>query len=229
MYVVAVAPIRRGIPIDELSYFTKEAVTPGALVTVPLRGKMTPAIVIRSTPAEEAKAEIKTAEFALKKLERVEAQGFFPEAFVTAARATGAYFLATDGAAIQSLFPNALLATPEYTQPASTARVVKHAGRFILQAEEAERFATYKSHIREVFARGGSCFFVLPSVQEIEHAYERLEKGIQTYTFVLHSGLSKKELEKRWKEIAETDHPILIIGTPLFLTAPRSDIFSIKL
>jgi len=229
MYVVAVAPIKRGIPIDELSYFTKEAVAPGALVTVPLRGKMTPAIVIRSTPAEEAKAEIKTAEFALKKLEKVDAHGFFPEAFVTAARATGAFFMATDGAAVQSLFPNSLLDAAHHQPQRPSDRTGKHAGRFILQAEEEERFATYKSHIREVFARGGSCFFVLPSVQEIEHAYERLEKGIQTYTFVLHSGLSKKELEKRWKTIATTEHPILIIGTPLFLTAPRSDLMSIIL
>ena len=42
MYLVSVAPIKRGIPIDELSYFTKEHVPPGALVSVPLRGRMVP-------------------------------------------------------------------------------------------------------------------------------------------------------------------------------------------
>ena len=58
-----------------------------------------------------------------------------------------------------------------------------------LQAEDAERIATYKSHIREVFARGASCYFVLPSVQDIEHTYARVEKGIQNYTFIRNAAM----------------------------------------
>ena len=50
MYVVTVAPIKRGTPIDELSYFTKEPLLPGALVSVPIRGSSTHALVIRSIP-----------------------------------------------------------------------------------------------------------------------------------------------------------------------------------
>lgn len=230
MYVVSVAPIKRGTPIDELSYFTKEPVPPGALVAVPIRGKITPAIVIRSLPVEQAKSEIKRAQFALKKLERVESTAFFSKEFIAAAKTTAEYFITTTGAAVQSLFPNVLLeAAHAGAEGVTPERTQKHPGRFILQSEEVDRYATYKSHIREVFAKGGSCFFVLPSLQEIEHAYASLEKGIQNYTFVLHSGLSKKEIMKRWKEIKELKHPVLIIGTPLFLAVPRHDIESIIL
>jgi primosomal protein N' (replication factor Y) (superfamily II helicase) len=232
MYVVSVAPIKRGIPIDELSYFTKEVIPPGALVRVPLRGKSVHAIVLRSIPAAQAKSEIKQAEFALKRLEHVTATTFFRPEFITAATLAAQYFAASTGATVQSLFPNSLL-SPDTALPTPIRNTgeagARKGARAILQAEEVERFATYKSHIREVFARGHSCYFVLPSMQEIEHAYARLEKGIQEYTFVLHSGLTRKELEKRWNAIAATTHPVLIIGTPLFLTAPRNDITSIIL
>lgn len=227
MYVVSVAPIKRGIPIEELSYFTKEPLEPGTLVSVPLRGRSTPALVIRSIPASEAKTELKYAQFALKKLERVRATNFFRPQFVKAAATTAQYFAASTGAVIQSVFPNSLLSTKGHGVPTEQKELKRRGERFVLQAEEHERFATYKSHIREVFARGASCYFVLPTLQDIEHTHATLEKGIEEYTFTLHSGLSKKELEKRWSAILATKHPLLIIGTPLFLSVPRNDIESI--
>jgi len=233
MYVVTVAPIRRGIPIDELSYFTKDTVPLGALVAIPLRGKSTSALVLRILPAHEAKSEIKSAEFSLKKLERIEATSFFHPEFITAVESTATYFAASMGATIQAVFPSTLmnvasdLILPAPQKEAST--LSRKSERFIFQAEDSERFATYKSHIREVFARGKSCYFILPSLQDIEHTYTHLEKGIQEYTFILHSGLSKKEIIKRWRAIATSTHPVLIIGTPLFLAIPRDDIASIIL
>lgn len=229
MYVVAVAPIKRGIPIDELSYFTKDPISPGALVTIPLRGRPTPGLVIRSIPATEAKSELRQAQFALKKLERVRASNFFSPAFIRAAESTAKYFAAGTGATIGAVFPNALLGTKGVSEQKVPEGGERHGQRFIFQSEEEDRFATYKSHIREVFARGESCYFVLPTLQDIEHCYAKLEKGISNYTFILHSGLTKKETEKRWSAILATKHPVLIIGTPLFLSIPRSDITSIIL
>lgn len=231
MYVITVAPIKRGIPVDELSYFTKEHLPPGALVTVPLRGRKIPALVIRSTSAENAKSEIKQAQFALKKLDRVHAKHFFRKEFVEACEKTAEYFAATVGAVIHSTFPGALILSKKSTStpPPVANKERRRSEKYIFQAEESERRAAYKSHIREVFARNASCYFVLPSIQDIEHAYAGLEKGIQEYTFVLHGGLSKKELERRWEKVATMAHPVLIIGTPLFLAIPRYDIESIIL
>jgi primosomal protein N' (replication factor Y) len=223
--IITVAPIRRGIPIDELSYFTKEDVPPGALVSVPLRGKLTPALVIRSSPAHEMKGDIKHAQFAIKKLESVHAKHFFRKEFIEACEKTGKYFATTTGAVIHSAFPSALVLSKKAGAPIQNDNTPKrHSRRMIFQADEAERFATYKSHIREVFARGKSCYFVLPSIQDIEHTYASIEKGIQEYTFILHGGLSKKELESRWEKIVTMEHPVLIIGTPLFLSVPRYDL-----
>jgi len=235
MYVITVAPIKRGIPVDELSYFTGEDIPAGALVTVPLRGRQTPALVIRSITATSAKSEIKRSQFALKKLDHINAQHFFRKEFVEACEKTANYFAATTGAVIHSTFPNALILSKKAIAPSiersteENERPKRRGEKYIFQAEDAERRATYKSHIREVFARNRSCYFVLPSIQDIEHTYAGLEKGIQEYTFILHGGLTKRELERRWSEIIAMNHPVLIIGTPLFLAIPRYDIESIIL
>ncbi|KKU78729.1 MAG: Primosomal protein N' [Parcubacteria group bacterium GW2011_GWA2_47_7] len=230
MHIITVAPIKRGIPIDELSYFTMDDVLPGTLVTVPLRGRLTPALVIRSTPAHQMKSEIKHAKFAIKKLETVHARNFFRKEFIEACETTGKYFAASTGAVIHSAFPSALVLSEKAGAKIPTReRPKRFSRRMIFQADETDRYITYKSHIREVFARGASCYFVLPSIQDIEHTYASLEKGIQEYTFILHGGLSKKELEARWTKITSMTHPVLIIGTPLFLSIPRYDIESIIL
>jgi primosomal protein N' len=229
MYIVSVAPIKRGLPIEELSYFSKDEIAAGTLVTVPLRGRPTPALVLRSSSVSDAKAELKQAEFSLKKLERVRRTNLFSPYFIAAAEATARYHGATLGATLATLFPADLLATKDHKDGHAPSRAPRIGTRHILQAEEEERMATYKSHIREVFARGSSCYFVLPTLADIEHAYTKLEKGIASYTFILHSGLSKKELEKRWTAILTTEHPVLVIGTPLFLSIPRHDIESVIL
>ena len=113
MYVVTVAPIKRGIPIDELSYFTKDPIAKGTLVSVPLRGASCSAMVIRSLPAAEAKSELKQSEFTLKKLERVRAHNFFSPAFVEAAEATANYYAASTGAVIQAVFPSTIIAAKQ--------------------------------------------------------------------------------------------------------------------
>jgi primosomal protein N' (replication factor Y) len=228
MFVITVIPITRGIAVDELSYFTGEVVPEGALVSVPLRGRKVPALVLSSIPARDAKVSIKTANFTLKRLERVEAKRCFTPGFLTAASKTAEYFAVTRGAVLRAVFPTQLLAAlPQEEIKPSEPGDVRLPERFVVQSEDVERYALYKSLIRETFAKGGSIFFALPSVQDIDHVYETMERGIREYTFILHGGLSKKELEKRWKALATMDHPVLIIGTAYFLGVPRSDIATI--
>lgn len=95
---------------------------------------------------------------------------------------------------------------------------------FILQDSDEERITDYKSLIRESFARKSSVFLCLPTAEVIDIVATYFEKGIKDYTIVLHNGLSKKNLTSAWKKAIETDHPILVIGTPMFLSLPRHDI-----
>ncbi len=234
MYVVTVIPISRGIPLDELSYFSASELPRGALANVPLKGRRIRAIVLSSVSAKEAKADIKSAEWSLKKLEQVQSRPFFSPEFIRAIETTSAYHAASMGATLFSVVPQALFSLPHDSETSQCSertpneRDIYHE-EIAFQDVDEERLAAYKSLIREMFAKGLSVFFILPSQQDIEHVYQSLERGIRDYTFVLHGGLSARELNKRWEKATNDAHPVLVIATAFFLSLPRHDIGAIIL
>lgn len=245
MYVAEVIPLSSTMGKETLSYFTGQQFVAGSLVTVPLRKRMVPGIVVRCRPASELKSDIKSAPFELKKLADVSTKPFFMPQFIAAAQETARYFASATGSVLDCVVPQALF-TDGVREPmiaaaergiTSQAARTKSAGtatnearnpeRYIIQADSEERFAHYKSIIREQFARKSSLFFCLPTIQDIEAAARLLEKGIEQYTVILHSGLSAKKAAERITQALTESHPILIIATGGYLALPRHDIGAI--
>lgn len=228
MFLVTIIPIARGIPLDELSYFSPHEAPVGSLATVPLRGKKIRGIITSSVPAHQVKADIKSANWSLKKLDQINATSFFREEYIRAVRDTANYFAASVGATLHAIFPEAL-----YKLPHQHSNIRESSGTYheelLFQDEDSERLTAYKSFIREEFAKNSSVYLILPSQQDIEHVYASLERGIRDYTFVFHGGIGAKELKKRWADAIALDHPVLIIATAYFLSIPRSDIGAIIL
>ena len=81
MNIIEVIPISRGIGTDTLSYFTALELPLGALVDVPLRSKKIHGIVISSRKAEDMKGEIKSAGYALKKIDKIKSTEFFSNSY----------------------------------------------------------------------------------------------------------------------------------------------------
>ena len=71
MYILLVSPFVDGIPYEELSYFSKQEVQPGALVEVLIRKRVCRALVVESTPLHKEKQSIKQASFVTKKIIKV--------------------------------------------------------------------------------------------------------------------------------------------------------------
>src|SRR3989344_455240 len=236
MNLVHVIPLSRGIFKEELTYFTSHPVTVGSIVTVPVRGKKISALVVSSVDAASAKASLKASPYAIKKIDDFKSKEFFLPQFVDAARKTAEYFVATTGDVIQTFTPKTVLGSSEklkgiviqdHSRGESSALLRQE--KFVLQLPDEERMSVYKSLIREEFARQASVFFCLPTIQDIETVVGSLERGINQYTFALHSGLSAKETVAVWNKIATVEHPVLIVATPTFFSVPRSDIKTIIL
>ena len=228
MKLIEVIPISRGIPKESLSYFSSVAVPVGSVVKVPLRKKVIPAIVISATDAQEAKSDIKDLDFPLKKIERTKFAKFLTEDFVEASKETAKYFAGSTGSVLYSLVPKVLL---ENVDKIKIHEVIEAENKkpqiydkFVIQATDDERYASYKSLIREEFAKNLSVFFCLPTIQDIKKAAENLQKGIEKYTYILHSGMEQKEIIKSVNEILLEKHPVLIIATGGFLSIPRKDV-----
>jgi len=95
-----------------------------------------------------------------------------------AAREAATHFATTTGAVLTALTPAAVNAYPKEVfqkeVPISAKVNIAHASAgtlkqtFLVQSEDKERVSTYKSVVREEFAKGASVFFCLPEISEIE-------------------------------------------------------------
>ena len=228
--IIEVIPITKGITKERLTYFTSIDIPLGSIVNVPLRKKTVSALVVEMRDASDLKSEIKNSPFVIKKAQKLKSERLFSPEFIESCEQTAEYFATTTGAVLNSMVPNAIweslgkLKIPNAFAPNQNSHE-----KLVLQAEDDERFANYKSLIREEFARKSSVFFCLPTIGDIKNAESLLIKGIEKYTFVLHSLMKKSEVIEIWNKIAKEEHPVLIIATGPYLCIPRSDLGTIVL
>lgn len=230
MQLVNVIPISRGVGKETLTYFTTRTLREGVVVYVPLRKKVVPAIVLSIEDADKAKTKIKSSRFAIKKItSRKSAILFLPE-FIAAAGDAAKYFAGATGSLLHAATPKTILEDiPQIRaqKKKQDDKVPRQTRKMVLQAEKEDRYVRYKSLIREEFARNASVFLLTPTIQDAEMAEIFLKKGIERYTVLLHSTLTKKEIVARWKMTLLSIHPVLIIATGTFLSIPRDDIETI--
>ncbi len=225
MKVLEVIPISKGIKNETLSYFTGSDVSVGSVIKVPLRKKIISALVVSLKSVTDLKSEIKSSAFSLKKIEKVKSSDLLKKEFVETSSYIADYYVSSTGSVLSSMVPKILFEIADKLKTVKhnkDSKPTKTAEKFVLQSSDEDRYAHYKSIIREEFAKGSSVFFALPTIQDIKKAAETLQKGIEQYTFVLHSGITNKEVKVIIKKILEEKHPILIIATGRFLSIPKN-------
>lgn len=233
--IITVIPLTRSKMVDQLSYFTSSEVTVGSIVSVPLRSKNIHAIVTEVRPATELKADIKDASFQLKKLGKVRTTAFFPVSFMESCKILADYYATTTGSIIDTLVSEILLenagkiAIPvrqnQFFNEIKTTVSIDET--FAIQGDNEDRLGSWRSLIRQEFARKRSVAIYVPTIEDAETLTTALTKGIEGYIFTLHGRLSKKVLLETWGNIAETTHPVVIVATGSFSILPRSDIDTI--
>lgn len=211
--------------------------TPGTLVEVPIRGKMAPAMVFETESVAEAKQSIKDSSFKMKKVERKIKDNIMDKNFLETAQKAAEYFVATTGSVLSAILPKVFFEEislkknekPLRKETETLKSVASERAHeiFVLQSEREERYAHYKSLIREEFAKDASVFLCLPTIEDVKEVADHIPRGIEKYTFILHSDLSAKELKSAWRASLEEPHSSLIIGTGAFLCLPRRDISTV--
>ncbi len=101
MNIITVIPIARGIGKENLTYFTSSEVQLGSLVQVPLRKKLIEGLVISIEDARSRKADLKTADFALKKVSSLVSKPFLSLPAMEAIKEIARYHACTTGAALK--------------------------------------------------------------------------------------------------------------------------------
>ena len=224
MRIITVIPIGRGMSKETLTYFTREDVVHGSIVSIPIRSKMGLGLVVKSESVSQNKSEIKSLTYSMKKIDTVKSHSFLSPDFILSVGKIADYYATTHGAVLSALLPKIILDSSNecaYTPHSKPVGIVNET--LLVQSDDEERFATYKSLIREEFAKGRSVFMCVATTEGLQNAKEIIHKGIENYTFVLHAGLTKKTLVALWQKITNETHPVLVIGSGTFLSLPRDD------
>lgn len=233
MNIITVVPITRLKVPPTLSYFTAREVPVGAVVTVPVRSKNVQAIVTETRTAEDLKSEIRNAPYEIRKLGKVRAAAFFSGAFIDSCRLLADFYATNMGAVMSAILPDVILenahrvAPPLPVQPSFLDATPSPHETYGVQGDESDRMSSWRSLIRQQFARKKSIAIYAPTLEDVRQIYSALEKGIEGYIFLLHGGLSKKRALEAWAKIAGTRHPVVVIATPIFSVLPRGDIHSV--
>lgn len=237
MYIVTVVPLKRVSFKGELTYFSSKNIELFSIVNIQIRGKNNLGIVVEKQELEDAKTEIKQANFNLKKVTDIKEKFIFKAEFIESAMLAGKYFLSNKNKVLSNLIPKIYkeeydkIATFSNNSPFFTSESDKNvkAEKLLFQSNTEERLSFYKTLVRGSFADKKSVFFVLPTVKDIHFFEQKLFKGIEKFTFSFHGDLSTKEILKRLEIVLSTDHPVVILGTPPYLSIPRNDLANIVL
>lgn len=235
MKIVHVTPLLRASQKESLSYFTLKNVHPGSFVLVPVRNKHVYGLVTQTEDVTSSKINIKDASYGMKKVISVYDEMLFLPEFLKASEHCARYFAATTGAVLETFTPQSILtsyltklkkSSDTEAKKKEKTKEVSALGfeKFLFQSDEEDRMASYRSLIREHFAKNRSVFICLPTIEDVERVAPLLNKGISEYTLVLHSNVRKKDLEKRWEKACTQKHPLLIVATGSFLSVPRRDL-----
>lgn len=227
MFVIEVIPLKRGINIESLSYYSASSYTPGTLISIPVRNQETTAVVIDAKPVSAAKTALKTATFSLRKLSAQLDTRSLPQSLMDTAAKTSTVVPASIGSILFSMLPPDIRdgerKYPGTTQQKNNEDTVPR----ILTDTTPNRYIAYRSHIRQTFAHRGSVVFVVPTSAAVEIARKKLETGIENRVITFCGTHTKKQLTASYEAFEDLRQAKLIIVTPSYAFLDRHDITTI--
>lgn len=235
MHLLTVTPIVRGVPKDTLTYFSKDSLPLGSVISVPLRTREVPALVTEIQEVANAKSTIKSSRYALRKILHPKPVEVWNKAFIASAFETARFHLQGPGETLLALTPSVILDAylsgkidkplPSITVQEKTISAQEgwSSPRSILaiQNDTTTRLESYQRLVREAFVRHESTFICVPTERDVERVARIVGHGIEDYVFLFHNGLTKKCLIERWNTATRNEHAILVIGTPQYLALDR--------
>src|ERR1035437_10004596 len=237
MKIVTVIPLEKGAFKSDLTYFTAKDIKNGSIVSIPIRNKKILGLVVSCQDVTNAKSGIKNMPFNLKKISEIKKHSIFRNEFIESAFEISSYFVSKKNSAVISFIPT--IFREEYDEiekfspkglkdnpweDSLKSNLSPKTEKLLFQASLEDRISYYKTLIRGQFALKKSVFMILPTEYDIETFYQSLSKGIENFTFSIYGRLKPKKIIEQYKQIINSTHSVLILGTAPFLSIPREDL-----
>ncbi|OIO30704.1 hypothetical protein AUJ77_02760 [Candidatus Nomurabacteria bacterium CG1_02_43_90] len=223
MQIITVAPIVRGVPKEYLTYFSKEPLSVGMVILVPIRTREIPAIVIETKMAQNEKSTLKNSEYIVRKVSKTKPQHIWTPAFLSAIEHTANFSAQKIGETLLALTPKIILEAYMSGNLVAEEKVLSGSSSEVsaIQGNTHQRIESYRQLIRESFVRHESVFICLPTEDDVERIAKELGRGIEDYTFLFHGSVSSKRVLERWQKASKEKHAVLVVGTTQYLGIPR--------
>ena len=109
MYIVSVIPLVPGISKDSLTYSSEQSFALGSVVAAPFRNKTIDCVVIEQRSVREAKADLRTASFSVKKIsQKVQSRNLISRHYIDALIECAHYYGITYSECFNLLLPKSL-------------------------------------------------------------------------------------------------------------------------
>lgn len=227
MYLARIAILATGATFQELSYFTSEDLPLGSIVRVPVRGREEYGLITGCEPAGDLKQALRRSPYPIKKLPSPGPARLLSRVFLRALFSAAQYEAAPWGALIAAYTPKAVLkartSLPEAPPDDEREGGASYEPLIFTQAR-GERVAEYRRLAREALARGTSMLLLAPTIAEAERFFLELSRGIEGYVELFHGALTEKRQREAWARIVSERRAMLVIGTPVALSVPRTDL-----
>jgi primosomal protein N' (replication factor Y) (superfamily II helicase) len=227
MFVIEVIPLKRGIHIESLTYFSGERYEPGTILSIPVKNRIEHGVVASVTEASKSKTALRAATFSLRKLPQQSTVYTLSPAFMKTVDALADDYACQKGAIIYQLLPPEVREGKIPLPRSHTMNIMPTEVPEVLQGTTAARDLAYRSLVREAFAHAASTLIVAPSSVEALHLGSALTTGIEDRLIVLSSGLTPKGLKSAYQKLEDFEKPKLIIATPQYSVVERHDITTV--
>lgn len=227
MFVITVVPLRRGVTVDSLSYFSSVAYELGSIVCIPVRNTHALGLITDNKEVSTAKTALRAATFSLRKLPTQTNVHTLGDAYIKTARELSTQYASSVGAVLYSLLPpeirNGEIDIPHTHHVTAHTKYTPH----VLEAKKSDRHLAYRSLVRETFAHSGSVLIVVPSSIEADELRDELSHGISDRVVFLSTACSKSEIKKGFEKLEDFSKTKLIIATPTYALIERHDITTV--
>lgn len=232
LYLVEVQPLVRGLREPSMTYFSGEIYPPGSVVSVPFRSRERVAVVLSTKTVAEAKAEIKTIGFALRKIPAQTARQIFSAEFLRMVRDLADYYATSAGEVFASLVPSSILEAEnlfalENNSPKERSKKVnksKSKKTQFIQGVLSSRLDEYTSEIKKNLKKNISTIILAPTIEDVKRITENLRTEFNESVFELSTRVSKKKQVETWNEVLARRAPSVVVLTSAFLSLPLSGV-----
>lgn len=227
MHVIEVIPLKRGVQIESLSYYSSVPYAIGTILSVPVRNQEIRGVVVEVQLVSGAKTALRAATFSLRKLPPQENVAALSPTFIKTAFELADHYACQTGAVIYALLPPEIregkIQLPRTHHDVSSTAPAPE----IFQGLQLERAVQYRALVRETFAHAGSVLVVVPSSAEAAYFADTLALGIEDRIIMLTSAQGAKDMRESYAALEDFTKPKLIIATPTHAVLERHDITTV--